>query len=181
MNASLPDPTQTLAAPQKGQTDPAPAALAFLADVEDALAAAKRPALPAPTSFRDETPVPAIGNALPIPQPGRPPMSQRATDASVLMLSAGAASVPLGGVTALIIYVLGNADPTALAVGAAAPIALTFPILALTRLVRRAKETVQAAPPTIHQYYTGTVIQDQRTVNTTTRGMWASTRNQLPK
>ncbi|MFJ3043618.1 hypothetical protein [Streptomyces tendae] len=169
MNASLPDPTQT--------TAPAPA----INDQAQRLIAAVNDAMATPTSFRDETPVPAIGNALPIPQPGRTPMSQRATDASVLMLSAGAASVPLGGVTALIIYVLGNADPTALAVGAAAPIALAVPILALTSLVRRAKETVQAAPPTIHQHYTGTVIQDQRTVNTTTRGMWASTRNQLPK
>ncbi|MGW0015397.1 hypothetical protein ACWDVX_37325 [Streptomyces tendae] len=176
---TLPEPHHTPTAPAAGQ--PTPAAVAFLADVEEALAAANRPPMPTPTSFRDETPVPAIGNALPISQPGRPPMSQRATDASVLMLSAGAASIPVGGVTALIIYVLGNADPTALAVGAAAPIALAVPILALTSLVRRAKETVQAAPPTIHQHYTGTVIQDQRTVNTTTRGMWASTHNQLPK
>lgn len=169
MNASLPDPTQT--------TAPAP----VINDQAQRLIAAVNDAMATPTSFRDETPVPAIGNAIPIPQPGRTPMSQRATDASVLMLSAGAASVPLGGVTALIIYVLGNADPTALAVGAAAPIALAVPILALTSLVRRAKETVQAAPPTIHQHYTGTVIQDHRTVNTSTRGMWASTRNQLPK
>ncbi|WP_333758825.1 hypothetical protein [Streptomyces sp. ISBFB 2968] len=180
MNTDLPNPTQTPAL-KADQPSPTPAAVAFLADIEDALAAAKRPALPTPTSFRDETPVPAIGNALPIPQPGRPPMSQKATDASALILSAGVASIPLGGVTALVIYVLGNADPTALAVGAAAPISLAIPIFALTRLVRRVKETVQAAPPTIHQHYTGTVIQDQRTVNTTTRGMWASTRNQLPK
>ncbi|MFE0207007.1 hypothetical protein [Streptomyces sp. NPDC058985] len=180
MNASLPDPDQ-IPALKTGQPTPTPAAVAFLADIEDALAAAKRPALPAPTRFRDETPVPAIGNALPIAQPGRTPMSQRATDASALILSAGVASIPLGGATALVIYVLGNADPVALAVGACAPIGLAVPIFALTRLVRRAKEAVQAAPPVIHQHYSGTVIQDQRTVNTTTRGVWAHTRNQLPR
>lgn len=169
MNASLPDPTQT--------TAPAPA----INDQAQRLIAAVNDAMATPTRFRDETPVPAIGNALPIPQPGRTPMSQKATDTSVLMLSAGAASIPIGGVTALIIYVLGNADPVALAVGGGAPITLAVPIFALTRLVHRAKETVQAAPPTIHQHYTGTVHQDQRTVNTTTRGMWATTRNQLPK
>ncbi|WP_329474263.1 hypothetical protein OIE75_40845 (plasmid) [Streptomyces sp. NBC_01723] len=178
MNASLPDPTQTTALPDPTQTTaPAPA----INDQAQRLIAAVEDAMTTPTRFRDETPVPAIGNALPIAQPGRTPMSQRATDASALILSAGVASIPLGGATALVIYVLGNADPVALAVGAGAPIGLAVPIFALTRLVRRAKEVVQAAPPVIHQHYSGTVVQDQRTVNTNTRGVWAHTRNQLPK
>ncbi|MBJ6623502.1 hypothetical protein [Streptomyces sp. DHE17-7] len=46
---------------------------------------------------------------------------------------------------------------------------------------KRTRETVQAAPPVIHQHYNGTVHQDGRTVNTTTRGVWARTNNQLPK
>ncbi|MET8571886.1 hypothetical protein [Streptomyces sp. NPDC004783] len=166
MNVSLPDPTQSAA----------PAASPALNDQADRLIAAVNEALSTPTAYRDETPVPSIGSALPITQPGRTPMSQRATDMSVLMLSAGAASVPIGGMTALIIYALGNANPVSLAIGAGAPAALAVPILALSSLTKRAK----AAAPDTHQHiYQGTVIQ--RTVNTTTRGIWAQTRNQLPK
>lgn len=172
MNANLPDPTQT--------TSPVLQQPA-LDDQAQRLIAAVNEAMTAPTRYRDETPVPAIGTALPVPQPGRTPMSQRATDASVLMLSAGAASLPFGGMTALIIYALGNANPVALAIGAGAPIGLAIPILALSALVKRTKETVQAAPPVIHQHYTGTVVQDQRQVNTTTRGIIANTRNQMPR
>jgi cytochrome c biogenesis protein CcdA len=105
-------------------------------------------------------------------------MSQKATDASVLILSAGAASVPIGGMTALIVYALGNANPVSLAIGAGAPAALAIPILALAALVKRAKQTV---PDVHHHHYNGTVVQDQRQLNTSTRGIWASTRNQLPK
>ncbi|MFC9891426.1 hypothetical protein [Streptomyces pilosus] len=167
MNTDLTNPQQT--------RQPA------LDDQADRLIAAVNEALAAPTRYRDETPVPAIGNALPVPQPGRTPMSQRATDLSVMMLSAGAASIPFGGMTALVIYALGNANPVSLAIGAGAPIGLAIPILALSRVVKRAKETVQAAPPVIHQHYTGTVVQDQRQVNTINRGIVANTRNQLPR
>lgn len=130
----------------------------FLADIEDVLAA--------PTAYRDDSPVPAVGDAPPAVQPGRPPMSQRATDASVMMLSAGAASLPIGGMTALVIYTLGTADPVALAIGAGAPAALAVPILALSSLIKRAKT---AAPDVHHHHYNGSV--DQRTVNA--RGVWA--------
>ncbi|MFE6474624.1 hypothetical protein [Streptomyces rochei] len=166
MNASLPDPTQTVA--------PTPA----IDDQAQRLIAAVNDAMATPTHYRDETPVPAIGNALPVPQPGRPPMSQRATDASALMLSAGLASLPLGAAATGILWASGNADPVVIAVICAAPTTL---VLALSRLMKRTRETVQAAPPVIHQHYSGTVVQDQRTVNTTTRGVWAHTRNQLPK
>jgi hypothetical protein len=127
--------------------------------VNDALAA---------TSFRDETPLPAVGDTPPVDQPGRPPMSQKATDASVLMLSAGVASLPIGGMTALVIYTLGQADPVALAIGAGAPAALAVPILAIAHLVKRAKA---AAPDVHHHHYNGPV--DQRTVNADARGVWA--------
>lgn len=170
---TLPKPPYTPTAPAAGQ----PA----LDDQAQKLIAAVNEALTTPTSYRDETPVPTVGTALPVPQPGRTPMSQKATDASVLMLSAGAASIPIGGMTALIIYALGNANPVSLAIGAGAPAALAVPIFALAALVKRAKQTVEAAPPVIHQHYTGTVHQTQRSITTETRGIWASTRNQLPK
>ncbi|MEU3521822.1 hypothetical protein ABZ770_42455 [Streptomyces sp. NPDC006654] len=132
---------------------------AFLADVESAMA---------PTSYRDDSPVPTVGTAPPVPQPGRPPMSQRATDASALMLSASVASVPIGGMTSLVLYTIGHTDPTSLAIAASAPAALAVPILALALLVKRAKA---AAPDVHHHHYNAPV--DQRTVNADARGVWA--------
>lgn len=123
-------------------------------------------ALATPTCYRDDTPLPKIGDAPPVIQEGRPPMSQKATDISVMMLSAGLASLPIGGMTSLVIYTLGTANPVSLAIGAAAPAALAVPILALSRLVKRAKPE-----PEIHHHYNGPV--DQRTVNSTARGVWA--------
>ncbi|MGC2997431.1 hypothetical protein ACPF8X_03240 [Streptomyces sp. G35A] len=122
-------------------------------------------ALAVPTAHRDDTPVPTVGDTPPVAQPGRPPMSQRATDASVMMLSAGAASLPIGGMTSLVIYTLGSANPVSLAIGAAAPAALAVPIFALARLVKRAKTPVH------HHHYNGAV--DQRTVNATALGLYA--------
>lgn len=150
------------------------AARAFLADIEDAMA----PAIP--TSFRDPTPVPTVGTTPPVPQPGRPPMSQKAVDASTMMLSAGVASLPIGAATTGILWASGHANPAVVACICAAPAALAVPILALSRLAKRAREAAEAAPPVHHHHYEGTVIQDHRTVNTQTRGIWASTRNQLP-
>jgi hypothetical protein len=123
------------------------------------------------TSYRDDTPVPAVGSAAPVPQPGRPPMSQRATDASALMLSAGVASLPIGGSVSLVLYTLGHVDPTSLAIGAAAPVAL---VLAIGGLLRRAKSVL---PEEHHHHYEGPVYQDQRNVHSHTRGVWAKTTN----
>ena len=180
----LPEPPRQPHATQAGQPTPNidHQAQLFLADIEDALAQATKPEQAAPTSYRDHTPVPAYGPTPPAPQPGtrRPPMSQKATDASVLMLSAGVASIPIGGMTSLVVYTLGHVDPTSLAIAATAPAALAIPILALSRLVKRAKETVEAAPPVIHQHYNGTVIHDERSITSTSRGIIANTRNQLP-
>ncbi|MDX2732863.1 hypothetical protein [Streptomyces sp. PA03-2a] len=128
-----------------------------------------------PTSYRDDTPLPVIGTAPPVAQPGRPPMSQKATDASALMLSGGVASVLVGGSASLVMWASGHADPVALSIALGAPVALT---LAIGRLVGRVKATVEAVPPTIHQHYTGNVVQDSRSITTTTRGVIANTRNQ---
>lgn len=160
------------------------AAHAFLAEVEDALAEAAKPEQPVPsvpTSYRDDT-LPAestIGPTPPVPQPGarRPPMSQKATDASVLMLSAGVASVPIGGMASLVAYTLGHVDPTTLAIAAAAPASLALPILALCRLAGRARQVVEAAPPVHHHHYAGPV--DQRAVTNTAKGLIARNRGEI--
>jgi len=122
-----------------------------------------------PTAYRDPSPTPVVGPTPPVPQPGRPPMSQRATDISTMMLAGGVASVPVGGSVSLVLYTLGHVDPISLAIGATAPVAL---ILAIGGLLRRAKGVL---PEEHHHHYTGPVYQDQR--NTETHSVWAKTIN----
>lgn len=170
MNSSLTNPTQPTAA-EPGQ----PA----LDNQADQLIAAVNEALAVPTRYRDETPLPAVGTTPPVTQPGRPPMSSKATDDSVRMISAGFLTLCAGGATAAVLHFSGEADPTVIGLMAAVPVGLAVPVLALSRLVKRAKEAV---PDTHHHHYDGAVIhQDQRSVNSQTRGLWANTRNELPR
>lgn len=131
-------------------------------------------AMATPTAYRDPSPTPTVGSTPPVPQPGRPPMSQRATDASMLMLAAGAASLPIGGATSLVLYTLGHVDPAALAIGAAAPVAL---VLAVGSLIRAASRGVQGIGAEHHHHYAGPVSQQHHTVSTQTRGLFAKTIN----
>lgn len=136
--------------------------------VDEALAEALR----TPTSHRDDTPLPAYGNTPPVAQPGRAPMSQGATDASVLMI-AGAGSISMISLSAgVLMYLSQYADPVVCGIVFGAPTALVF---ALSRFAKRAKD---ALPEQHHHHYEGTVYQDQRTQYTSTRGVWAKTTNQ---
>ncbi|MFB6873741.1 hypothetical protein [Streptomyces sp. NPDC056323] len=171
----LPEPYQQQA--QAGQpapgrpTDPVKEQARQIAAAVDAVYVEKA------TFHRDETPLPITGSAAPVPQPGRPPMSQGATDASVLMLAGGASTAMVGGAAATVMYVSQYADLAVCAVVFGAPAAL---VLAIGRLVGRAKATIEAAPATHHHHYNGDVRQDQRSITTTTRGVIANTRNQTP-
>lgn len=122
-----------------------------------------------PTAYRDDSPVPAHGDAPPVVQPGRPPMSQGATDASVLMLAGGTATAMVGGTAAVLMYVSQFADPIVCGLVFGAPTAL---VLALARLAQRAKPT-----PDVHHHYEGPVYQDRRNVHSRTTGVWAKTKN----
>ncbi|MFF8694972.1 hypothetical protein ACF08W_22510 [Streptomyces sp. NPDC015144] len=127
------------------------------------------------TAFHDPTPLPAYGPTPPVPQPGRPPMSQKATDASALMLSGSVAALSTGGATSLVLYTLGQVDPVTLALGAAGPVALVLAAGSLLRSLGRARADTHTEH---HHHYTGPVTQDHHTTHTTTRGLWAKTTNQ---
>lgn len=157
--------------PTPGQSDPVMQQARLLAAAVDQVLGEKA------TSYRDESPLPVVGAALPVPQPGRPPMSQRATDASTLMLAGGAGSLMLGGGASLIMLTSGYADPAVCAIVLGAPAVV---VLAVACLVGKVKTVVEAAPPTIHQHYHGPVTQDSRSITTSTRGVIANTRNQAP-
>jgi hypothetical protein len=162
--------------PRKTPLTDAEAEVEALRLITDAYRPAPSAPVHTPTSFRDDTPRPANGTTPPVPQPGRPPMSQGATDASVLML-AGAGSVSMVSVSAgILMYLSQYADPVVCGIVLGAP---TVVVLALCRLVRRAKEAVAAAPPVIHQHYEGTVHQDHSSYSTETRGLIARTRNEI--
>jgi hypothetical protein len=136
---------------------------------EQAEAEAQRIIADFATTYRDTTPVPQYGTAPPVAQPGRPPMSQGATDASTLMLAGGATTAMVGGTAAVVMYVSQFADPVVCAIVFGAPTAL---VLAIARLAKRAKPA-----PDVHHHYSGPVYQDQRNVHTSTRGVWARTDN----
>ncbi|MGW5197349.1 hypothetical protein [Streptomyces spiralis] len=157
----LPEPTPTATAAGQA-TNPLTDAVIDAA-IDHAIEEARR---------QGTTPKAVIGTAPPIAQPGRPPMSQKAVDLNTTILSVAVASVPVGGMTALVLHVLGTVDPTQLALGAAAPAALAVPILAIARLIRRAGE---AAPDVHHHHYNGPV--DQREQRTENRGVWVRTNN----
>ncbi|MFJ3771118.1 hypothetical protein ACIPX0_05420 [Streptomyces sp. NPDC090075] len=142
------------------------------AEAQRIITAAYRPVPAVPTAYRDDSPLPRYGNALPVPQQGTPPMSQRATDASRLMIAGGLATVPPGLIAIGLLIASRHADPTVIALLLGGP---AVPIFALARLLRRVKDVV---PPEIHNHYDGLVYQDQRHVHSTTRGVWAKTTNQ---
>lgn len=150
------------------ETDPTTTAMTD----QEAAAEARRIITDFATSWRDNTPIPTRGTAPPVAQPGRPPMSQRATDISGVMLAGSVASVPLGGMTCLVLYTLDQVDPVSLTIGASAPVAL---ILAIGALLRRAKGVL---PEEHHHHYSGPVHQDQRQTHTKNSGVWVKNTNQ---
>ncbi|MEU1088934.1 hypothetical protein ABZ401_19225 [Streptomyces sp. NPDC005892] len=123
-----------------------------------------------PTAYRDTTPLPAVGPTPPVAQPGQQPMSQWAIDASGVLRAVSIASLPVGGA----LWLVGQIDPLTLALVGGTPVAA---LLAVSRLVRRAKEVIEAAPGETHNHYNATVYQDTRTVTSHTRGLGRTTNN----
>jgi hypothetical protein len=107
-----------------------------------------------------------------------PAMSARTTEITRAVMYCSLATVPPGLIAVAVMVASEHANPTVIGMVCAAPAALAVPVLAIARLVRRAGE---AAPPEIHQHYSGHVYQDQRSIHTETRGVWAKTVNQPPR
>lgn len=156
--------------------EPKPTALAagqaHLNDQAAKLLAAVEEAMHAPTSYRDDTPVPRIGTAPPVQQPGRAAMSERAVDDTARMLGASVLIAVTGGSGTALLWASGHANPTVVALVFGAPTALA---LAIGRVMRRGKE---ATPPEVHNHYSGDVYQQHSETHTSTRGVWAKTNNQ---
>ncbi|MFI5739162.1 hypothetical protein ACIA9I_12405 [Streptomyces anulatus] len=155
--------------PVAGQPDPTiqQNAARFLAAVDEALLAGQS------TSYRDDTPLPAVGSALPVAQPGPPPMSQWAIDVSGVLKAVSVVSLPIG----VAVWIVGQVDPLTLGIVLGSPAAVA---LAVARLVAKVKDANQAAQPVTNHFH-GTVHHDERTVISTTRGVIANNRNQHPR
>ena len=143
----LPEPPTASAAGQATPTDADRERIRRLFAAVDEIGAEQPTAVrvddPAIPSWKDG---PRVGTAPPIDQPGRPSMSPRATDASVLMLCAGAGSLMLSGGISLVLWSSGHADPTVVGWMAIAPPAA---FLSLKALIKGAK---RAATPEIHNH-----------------------------
>ncbi|MFF3094168.1 hypothetical protein [Streptomyces cyaneofuscatus] len=155
--------------PVAGQPDPTTRRNAdqLVAAVDEALLARQV------TSHRDETPLPAVGATPPVAQPGTPPMSQWAIDASGVLKAVSVASLPIGGA----LWIVGQVEPLTLAVIFGSP---AVAALAVARLVAKVKDANQSTPQPVTNHFHGTVHQDTRTVTSTTRGVIANNRNQTP-
>ncbi|MEO3852465.1 hypothetical protein ABGB09_33395 [Streptomyces sp. B8F3] len=140
--------------PKEGQRRPE--ADDLIAAVEEAIAAR-------PTHYRDDSQLPRVGPTPPVAQPGRPPMSQAATDASGLMLAGGVCSLGVGGAVSLVLVASGYADPAVVALLCATP---PVALLSLKGLVKAfGKAAKEAAPTEHHHHYAGPVVQNHRTAN----------------
>ena len=135
---------------------------------------------PSIPSYKDGT---RIGDTPPVPQPGRPAMSTTASDISGVMIASGVPIFALGAAATGVLWGSGHADPTVIAWICASVVALpaviAVPVLAVKGLMKSAKEVVQAAPPVIHQHYSGPV--HQRNIESNSRGIWVKNTNELPR
>lgn len=166
----LPDPQQPTA---EAVGQPA------LDDQAQRLVAAVNEALAVPTSFRDETPVPAIGSALPVPQPGRPPMSQRATDHATVVLAYSFGSLPVGVATSLVLWRLSSVSTTTLAVIGVSATCLFLAIGTAARMIGRAvRDGASALPDHNEHHHHGLSYVTHNELHTGTR-WFGTTHNRL--
>ncbi|GGM06119.1 hypothetical protein GCM10010099_22830 [Streptomyces cinereus] len=170
---TLPEPPAAPAAGQAIPTDADRDTIRRLVAAIDEIGADKPTAVrlddPSVPSWKDG---PRIGDAPPVDQPGRPSMSPRATDASVMMTAAGFLSLCLGAAVSAVLHFSGDANQTVVITLCVAPPA-TF--LALRSLFKSAK---QAMPDEIHNHISGDVHVDQRNVQNKNVGAWVKNINE---
>ncbi|MFW6695247.1 hypothetical protein [Streptomyces sp. MAR4 CNX-425] len=142
-------------------------------DADELIAAVEEAIAARPMRYRDNSPLPEVGTTPPVTQPGRPPMSQAATDASGLMLAGGVCSLGVGGAVSLVLVASGYADPMVVGLLCATP---PVALLSLQGLVKAlGKAAKEAAPTEHHHHYTGPVVQKHSTITNHNRWWGRST------
>lgn len=121
-------------------------------------------------SRRDGTsPHAVIGATPPVQQPGRPAMSQRAVDASVLLIAGGWFTLCLGAAASAVLYFSGKANPLVVGLLVAALPATFF---TLGRLVKKARHL---PPREVHNH--GPVYQTTHEDHSTSKAFSLTTRH----
>ncbi|MCZ4098029.1 hypothetical protein [Streptomyces sp. H39-C1] len=140
---------------------------------------------PTATQYRDIVPTPTNGDTMPYAQPGRAPMSQKATDHASLILAYSFGSLPVGAALSLVLWSLSSVDATTLTIAAATPAVLVGTIGVAARMIGRAvRDGASALPPpsTVHQHTGPTYVHHtavHQELHTDTR-WFGRTVNQLP-
>ncbi|MEU9983747.1 hypothetical protein [Streptomyces sp. NPDC050856] len=167
-------------ADQRDSAEQAPVTAQEAFEAARLLAEAYSSNTPTATSYRDIVTEPTRGHAMPYVQPGRPPMSQKATDHASLVLAYSIGSLPVGAAFSLVLWSLSSVDATTLAIAAAAPAGLVGTIGIAARMIGRAVRDGASALPstTIHEHHGPTYLQHNE-LHTDTR-WFGRTTNQLP-
>lgn len=144
------------------------------AEAQRIIAAAYQPhAVPMmPTAYRDTSPVPAVGNTPPVPQPDQRIVPPWAAGIAVASIGVGAGITGLGCGAWLILQ--GLSSVTLMGV-----LAITAPFAGLAMVATAIGTAVsRARRASVTHIYQGNVVKNTA-VNTHTRGMFSRTRNEL--
>ncbi|GAA2815210.1 hypothetical protein GCM10010441_44770 [Kitasatospora paracochleata] len=134
-------------------------------------------ALPAVTSYRDHSPVPAVGDAAPAVLPDTRAVPQWATGIAVAALGVGLGSTGLGAAAWLVLD--GLSSVTLLGVLAIAAPFAGLAVVVLAAGAAWAKARSAGGTPTTH-IYEGTVNRHTEiTAPTTVRGMFSRNRTEI--
>jgi len=134
----------------------------------------------APTSYRDTTEVPKVGDTPPVPQPDHRLVPQWAAGAAVVSVAGGAGCTGIG----CGFWLMFNGASSVTAAGVAALLAPFLGIAAVIITIGVTAARLRAAAPaptTTHHHYEGDVHQHTEHHTTThNRGLFTRTVNQQP-
>lgn len=147
------------------------------AEARRIIADAYRPVPETLTAYRDTTPLPAYGSALPVLQPDRRIVPAWAVGTAVAGIGVGATCVGLG--CGIWLACQGFA-----AVTLASVLFVTLPIAALAAVataIGSAGRSVKATRTETHHHYTGPIRQENNTITAAAYGLIARNRNELTR
>ncbi|WP_331735231.1 hypothetical protein OG590_40055 (plasmid) [Streptomyces goshikiensis] len=146
------------------------------AEAERILTAAYRPVQRIPTSFRDDTPLPAYGDAPPVHQDDKRIVPAWAAGIAVASIGVGAGVTGIGCGAWLVLQGLASVTLTSVLMGTLPFAALAMAATAIGGAISKVRSTVTK---NMHVYQ-GSVTQNTRVNNTSTqRGMFSRTRNDV--
>ncbi|MFG3363053.1 hypothetical protein [Streptomyces griseofuscus] len=164
-------------APEPIRADPRLTDTEAAAEAHRIIADAYRPLPETPTAYRDTTPLPAYGNALPVLQPDRRIVPAWAAGTAVAGIGVGATCVGLG--CGIWLACQGFAVITLASV-----LFVTLPIAAVAAVATAIGSAVRSAKTIrteTHHHYTGPIRLENNTITAPAYGLIARNRNELTR